>query len=113
MYDDKADFNKGIAVLRENKDFYIISTGGMTHTAIGIANNIKRQKISVGVIDIYTPPINEKLLIESIKGSKKLITMEEHFLPGGFGSAVCEVLIDNNILIPIKRIGLPLEKGYY
>lgn len=112
IYDDKVDFSKGISVLKENKDFYIISTGSMTHTAIDVTNKLEKQKISLGVIDIYTLPINEKLLIESVKKAKKLITLEEHFLPGGFGSAVSEVLIDNNLLIPIKRIGLPIAKGY-
>jgi transketolase len=112
IYDDKADFSKGIAVLRESKDFYIISTGSMTHTAMEITHKLKEKKINVGVIDIYTLPINKDLFVETVKGAKRLVTMEEHFLPGGFGSAVCEVLNDNNLLIPVKRIGLPIEQGY-
>ncbi len=82
----------------------------MTHTALDIANKLENQK--VGVIDVYTLPINESLFLETVKGVKKLISLEEHFLPGGLGSAVCEVLNDNNLLIPVKRIGLPVNKGY-
>lgn len=112
IYGKNTDFTKGISVLKKNKDNYIISTGSMTHTALDIANKLEKQKISIGVIDIYTLPINDSLFLEIVKGAKKLISLEEHFLPGGLGSAVCEVLNDNNLLIPVKRIGLPVNKGY-
>ncbi len=57
-------------------------------------------------------PFNEKLLLEAVSDAKKIITLEEHFLTGGMGSAVLEVLADNKKLIPVKRFGLSLEKGY-
>lgn len=112
IYDKKTDFTKGISVLRESKDCYIVTTGCMTHVALNVANNLKKKEIDVGVIDVYTLPVNEDLFLETIKKAKKLITLEEHFLPGGFGSAVCEVLSDNGLLMPIKRLGLPIDKGY-
>lgn len=113
IYSEGTDFSKGLSVIKEGKDLFIAATGCMTHVALDIADDIeKKEDISIGVIDIYTLPINEDALIEQIRNVKKLITLEEHFLPGGFGSAVCEVLIDNNILIPVKRIGLPIDKGY-
>lgn len=112
IYSKNTDFTKGISVLKKNKDNYIISTGSMTHTALDIANKLENQKVSVGVIDVYTLPINESLFLETVKGVKKIISLEEHFLPGGLGSAVCEILNDNNLLIPVKRIGLPVNKGY-
>lgn len=108
----KHDFTKGLALLKEGKEFYLISTGSMTHTALAIANKLEKKKIKVGVVDVYTFPIKEKLFINTIKGAKKLISLEEHFLPGGLGSAVCEILNDYNMLIPVKRIGLTTDKGY-
>jgi transketolase len=38
--------------------------------------------------------------------------LEEHFLPGGFGSALAEIIIDNGVTTSLKRLGLPLERGY-
>src|SRR3990167_3180064 len=112
IYDKNADFTKGFTVLRESKDFYMISTGCMTHSALKIAENLDRKNIDIGVIDLYTFPVNASLLSEVVKGVNKLVTLEEHFLPGGLGSAVCEVLIDNSILVPVKRIGLSTDKLY-
>jgi transketolase len=47
-----------------------------------------------------------------IDGAKRIITLEEHFLPGGLGSAVCEILNDNGVSIPVKRLGLDINAGY-
>ena len=112
LYDENSDFSKGLSVLKDSKDCYIISTGSMTHVSLKIAEKLETEGISVGCIDLFTFPINSDLLVEKVKGVKKLITLEEHFLPGGLGSAVCEVLMDNEILIPVKRIGLSTEKKY-
>lgn len=112
IYNDKHNFTEGLAVLKRNKDFYIISTGCMTHTALDIASNLAKKKIDIGVIDAYTIPLNEKLLLDTVKGVKKIISLEELFLPGGLGSAICEILMDNDVATPVKRIGLPIDKGY-
>jgi len=73
---------------------------------------LKKQSLEVGVIDLHTLPINEKLFFDSIGNAKKIITIEEHTLAGGLGSAVAELLVDNNKVIQLKRIGLDLRKGY-
>ena len=112
LYDKNADFSQGLSILKKNKDCYIISTGSMTHIALDVARQLEKEGISIGVIDVYRFPIQENAFIETIQAAKKLVSLEEHFLPGGSGSAVCEVLQDNNLLIPIKRIGLSHKKGY-
>ncbi|HAM39142.1 MAG TPA: 1-deoxy-D-xylulose-5-phosphate synthase [Elusimicrobia bacterium] len=112
IYDKNHDFRKGLSVLKKSKDYYIVSCGSMTHTAIEVSEKLAKNKINIGVIDAYTIPINQKLFLDTIKGVKKIITMEENFLPGGLGSTICEILSDNEISIPVKRLGLPLEKAY-
>ena len=112
IYTKGADFSRGFTVLKKGKDCQIISTGVMTHTALEIAESLKAKKISAGVIDLYSLPINAKDLLPVVKDCRKLITVEEHFLPGGMGSAVAEFMVDNSVLIPLKRIGFPIEKGY-
>jgi len=112
IYQEETDFSQGLSVLKESQDIYLIATGNMVHRALEVAEVLKNHSLKVGVIDIYTFPINEKLLLEKIDGVKKVITIEEHTLPGGLGSAVAEILMDNNKFIPLKRIGLNLSKGY-
>lgn len=112
IYNKNSDFTKGLCVLKESDDYYIVSTGCMTHAALNIAKKLEEKNIDVGVIDIFSLPINENHFIETVRGAKKLISLEEHFLPGGFGSAVCEILNDHNMPIPVKRVGLSTDKGY-
>jgi len=112
VYQPGADFSAGLSVLQESKDYYIISTGNMTHRALEIAAQLNRTKHQIGVIDVHTLPINGELLVSTVKGAKRIVTLEEHFLMGGMGSAVCEVLADRQLLIPVKRIGMSSAKGY-
>lgn len=112
IYKEGSDFSSGLTVLKESNDIYIVATGNMVHRALETANELEKHSINVGVIDLYTLPVNEKLFLEKISNAKRIITLEEHTLPGGMGGAVAEVLADNNKFIPIKRIGLDCKKGY-
>ena len=112
IYNKGADFSKGFSVVREGKDFYIFATGCMVHTALDIARQFENNRISIGVVDIFTLPINERSLAPIAKKMKKIVTLEEHFLAGGFGSAVGEFLNDHEINVEFKRLGLPMERGY-
>jgi len=112
IYKENSDFSEGMAVLTESKDVCIAATGNMVHRALEVSEMLEENGINTGVIDIYRFPINEEVLIKSLKGVKRLVTMEEHTLPGGLGSSVCEVLADNNILIPVKRLGMDFRSGY-
>ena len=51
-------------------------------------------------------------LLRAVRGAKGIVVLEEHFLAGGLGSAVCEVLCDHGCGIPVRRLGLPMEAGY-
>ncbi len=112
IYNKGCDFSSGLTILRKSNDIYIVATGNMVHRALEISDELKKHSVDIGVIDLYTLPINEKLFLEVIGNVKKIITLEEHILYGGMGSAVVEVLADNNKVIPIKRFGLDFKKGY-
>jgi transketolase len=109
VYDVDFDFSKGISKFYDEKENIIISTGPIFHTINKIIND---NSLNVGLIDIFQIPINESVLIDMLKDAKKIITIEEHFLPGGLGSAVCEILNDNKINIFVKRLGLDIKAGY-
>lgn len=107
IYNKNDNFSDGLSVLKNGKDFYIIGTGNMTHRAIEVAEELEKFNINAGVIDLYRiKPVNAELLIETIKATKGIITIEEHLLAGGMGSAIIEVLIDNGINLPVKRFGV-------
>ncbi|MBI5741894.1 MAG: 1-deoxy-D-xylulose-5-phosphate synthase [Nitrospirae bacterium] len=112
VYHEGSDFTEGLSILRESDDCYIISTGSMTHTALELARDLEGRNINAGVIDVYNIPINGDALAEKVRNVKKLISLEEHFLPGGLGSAVCEVLNDYNIPLRVRRLGLSTDKLY-
>lgn len=112
IYEQGTDFSQGLAVLKPVKEINIVATGNMVHRALEVSEELKKQGLEIGVIDLYTLPINEKLFLDTINNAKKIVTLEEHTLPGGLGGAVVEVLADNNKLILVKRIGLNLRKGY-
>ena len=84
----------------------------MTHQALKIAEKLNKNGINIGVIDLYTLPINGEPFVETVKLANKLVSLEEHFLPGGLGSSVLEVLNDNGVSIPVKRLGLSIKDGY-
>jgi transketolase len=112
IYEQGTDFSQGLAILKPVKEINIVATGNMVHRALEVSEEVKKHGLEIGVIDLYTLPINEKLFLNTINNVKKIVTLEEHTLPGGLGGAVVEVLADNNKLVPVKRIGLNLRKGY-
>jgi len=113
LYKKNEDFSKGVSCLREGKDLCIIATGNMVHKALEVANILEKYSIKVAVVDLYRlKPINVKKLIEFIEQSEKILTLEENLINGGVGSIIAEVLVDNNIIIPLKRIAIPDKYCY-
>jgi transketolase len=108
IYQADTDFSDGLSVLRDGNDVAIISAGNMVHIALEIAEKLKNSSIATGVIDLYRiKPINQELLLKSLKLTKRVVTLEEHVLDGGLGSAALEVLADCGKTIPVKRFGIP------
>ncbi|CAA6606419.1 1-deoxy-D-xylulose-5-phosphate synthase [Rhodospirillaceae bacterium LM-1] len=112
LYKAGHDFKPGLARLKPGKDITLIGTGIMTHAALETAEALGKKGIDAGVIDLYRLPVNAPALLAELKGAKKVVTLEEHFLTGGMGSAVAEAMADAGLAIPLKRLGLPTEKGY-
>ena len=112
IYDENEDFTTGVKIFKSSRDLIIVACGNMVHTALTVSEMLEKEGINAGVIDIYTLPINRELFLTAVSGTRQVITLEEHNLNGGLGSAVCELFSDNNIAIPVKRIGLNLTEGY-
>jgi transketolase len=84
----------------------IIATGALLHNALKAAKELKEQGIEVEVMNLSTiKPLDEKSIIEFAKKNKKIVTVEEHQIRGGMGSAVAECL-SQNYPVPMKFIGV-------
>ena len=91
----KFEIGKGIQI-GDGTDASIIATGITVSEALKAQEKLKEQGINVRVIDLYTiKPIDKDLIIKCAKETKKIITVEDHGITGGLGTAVCEVLAEN------------------
>ena len=103
--DYKFEIGKG-RVLKEGKDITVIATGPLVAEALEAHEQLKKEHISLRVINISTiKPIDEKLIVQAAKETKALLTAEDHNIIGGLGSAVAEVLAENHPA-RLKRIGV-------
>lgn len=100
------DFKAGYAVLRPGKQAQIVATGYMVHKAIQVADLLRKDGIDLGVIDLFQLPCDADALVKQIGQAPKLFTLEEHFLSGGLGSAVLEMLSDRGAALPVRRFGM-------
>ena len=107
IYDDDLDFTFGKAiVLRTGADATIIANGDMVTQALQAARALAAEGVDVTVIDMHTvKPLDESCVIEHCAGKPFVVTVEDHQINGGLGSAVAEVLVEN-CPVPMKRIGL-------
>lgn len=94
-------------VMREGKDLLILGVGPIIYDAINAAEELK---CSATIINArFVKPLDNELILKHAKKFKKIITLEEGTVNGGFGSAVAELLEENNISAKVKRIGVPDE----
>ncbi|MBR3145348.1 MAG: transketolase family protein [Clostridia bacterium] len=113
IFDESDEFTVGKAkTVREGKDITIISTGILTAEAIAAADTLKSEGISARVLNIHTiKPIDKEAIIKAAKETGKIITVEEHSIIGGLGSAVCDVVCEE-YPVPVYKMGVPDCFGY-
>ena len=107
VFGEDYDFELGKGViLREGADATIIACGIMVNEAINASKLLKSEGINVRVINMSTiKPIDEELIIESAKRTGAIVTVEEHNVVGGLGSAVSEIVSENYPVL-VKKIGI-------
>ncbi len=90
----------------EGKDATIIATGQMVYIALLAAKELKENNISVRVINCHTiKPLDQKTILQAAEETGAIVTVEEHQVNGGLGSAVAEV-VSQNFPVPMKIIGV-------
>lgn len=112
IYRTKPKFKIGNGIVFKNgNDAMIIATGNLVYNALSAATILEKKGICVGVIDMHTiKPIDKQLIQTLLKQKTPIFTVEEHFITGGLGSAVAEVISENlHKNSPFQRIGIPDE----
>ncbi len=106
----KFEIGKGVT-LREGKDVTIVATGICVDSALQAAEMLAADGVSAEVINIHTiKPLDEELVVASAKKTGKVVTVEEHSVIGGLGSAVCDALCAK-CPVPVKKLGMQDKFG--
>jgi len=111
IYDENQKFEIGKAIqIGDGQDASIIATGDVVCEALKAKEILEEKGINVRVIDMHTiKPIDEEMIIKCAKETKKIITIEDHSIIGGLGSAVCEVLSEK---YPCKVIRMGIKDTF-
>jgi len=112
IFEEGSTFEIGKAVtLREGTDLTLITSGYCVSDTLAAAEALAAEGISARVLNIFTwKPIDEEAIIAAAKETGAIVTVENHNIVNGLGSAVAEVVAEN-YPIPMKRIGVPDRFG--
>jgi len=101
----KFEIGKGV-LLRDGSDLTIIANGICVSESLAAAEKLAEENISARVINIHTiKPLDEEIVVKAAKETGKIITVEEHSVIGGLGSAVCDVVCAK-APVPVYKIGM-------
>lgn len=113
LYDASAnaDIEKGFHELAKGDELCLVSTGYMTHTAIKALDRLRKENISVGLIDIFLiKPAREELLYDALSAYNNIMTIEEGFInKGGLDALVAQILSNRDIPCRQKNLGFADE----
>ena len=107
LYEEDVDFTlgKGI-VIKEGHDVALIGTGTVLSKAVAASKLLEEAGVSVRLIDMHTiKPLDRDLVLSAARDIGKIVTVEEHFVTGGLGSAIAE-LCSQEYPVQIKMIGI-------
>jgi 1-deoxy-D-xylulose-5-phosphate synthase len=94
--------------LRNGDELAILTIGHIGNYAVEVCEKLEKKDIRIAHFDMrFVKPIDEKLLNEVFSKYKKVITVEDGSVQGGFGSAVLEFMADHNYSAEVKRLGIP------
>jgi len=107
LYPEEMDFTIGRGIeLRSGQDATLIGCGIMVAQCLEAAEQLQQEGIKVAVVDMHTiKPIDQDLIVRLARATGAILTVEEHSIIGGLGSAVCEVVCAE-CPVPVMRMGL-------
>jgi transketolase len=109
---EEIDFIKGYKVFTQGNDVAVISYGYHFKKLLDLRDRFAEKGIAAKIIDLYAIPFDHQSLLSEILDVKSVVTIEEHVLPGGIGSAILELLSDNDVCKKVKRLGVRFKNEY-
>lgn len=97
-------------LLRDGGEIAIVAYGSMVHPSLQAAENLAREKIETTVVNArFVKPLDAQILLALAQTKRLIVTVEEAYLAGGFGSAVLELLEENGLQdkVRVVRMGIP------
>jgi transketolase len=109
VYPKVPNLERGRAMeVRSGSDVTVVATGVGVSAALGAAETLEAEGISVGVLDaVYLKPLDERAIVEAARASGAVLAVEEHNVVGGLGTAVAEVLARHQVPARVQLFGLP------
>ena len=109
LYKGDEDFSKGYIELKRGNDLTLVCSGIMVAPCLEVANSLEKEGYSVGVIDLFrVKPIHPE--VETLLSDKPVLTVENHNVIGGLGSAICEMMA-TKVNTPVYRLGIKERFG--
>lgn len=115
IYEKDYSFEIGKAVtVREGKDITLVGTGSILKDILDVSEQIQKEGIQARVINIHTiKPIDRETILQAIEETGRIVTIEDHNIIGGLGSAIAEIIAESGKGVKFKRLGLHgFSKGY-
>lgn len=115
IYSEEYSYEIGSGVtMREGNDITLIGMGSILKDVLEVASRLQKEGIQVRVINMHTiKPIDKQIILKAIEETRKIITVEDHSIINGLGSAVAEVIAESGQGITFKRFGLrDFSHGY-
>ena len=111
IYDENQKFEIGKMVqIGDGTDATVFATGVEVAEALKAKEELEKENINIRVVDVHTiKPIDREMIIKCAKETKKLITIEDHSVVGGLGTAVCEVLSEE---CPTKVVRMGMQDKF-
>ena len=93
--------------VRSGSDLLLLTTGGMLPVAVGVADQLDREGVSVHVASVHTlSPLDESVIRSMLEAFPTVITCEEHSIHGGLGGCIAEVIAESGLNPTFRRLGL-------
>ncbi|OYU42445.1 MAG: transketolase [Burkholderiales bacterium PBB4] len=108
VYQEDYDFRIGrIIQLSKGADVTILASGTMVAAALQAAEKLREAGADVGVVNVHTvTPLDQEGIRQLFSETRRIVTVEEHTLVGGLGSAIAEFKADENLSAPMLRLGI-------
>ncbi len=105
----KLPIGKG-ELLRDGKDITILAVGNMVHPSLEAAAELLARGVDAAVVNArFVKPLDGQLILSQVKKTRRILTVEEHVLAGGFGSAVLELLAQKGVQADVYNLAIPDE----